>query len=199
MPWEAPRAFTTQTTCTSNRGEEGASPASERHGVSQHFFYKAAPPRHKLAMTPHPWRFLLRVHSTALNIWSQSTQTSLLADYGLDKSWGGLEACLFLSACADYTRKITFRKAIQNSHIFAKTAYIWAVLIPVSCAITKQKLKGDQAKDTNSALKGQALLMLQKILSPARDPTDSCGIFWQKRKGKKLHNLPGRENVTRRP
>lgn len=82
---------------------------------------------------------------------------------------------MFLSACADYTRKITFRKAIQNSPIFAKTGYIWAVLIPMSCAITKQKLKGDQAKDTDSALKGQALLMLQKILSPARDPTDSCG------------------------
>jgi len=84
-----------------------------------------------------------------------------------------------------------------------KTAYSWGMLIAVNCAITKQKLKHVpiRLKIPLSYLKGKALLMLQKILSPARDPLTPVvthyGIFWQKRKGKRLHNLPGREDMMR--
>lgn len=164
-----------------------ASSASQRPGVSQHFFYKAAPPSH---MPPHPSHFLLHVHSNLLKTWSQSIQTNLLADYSFEQSWSGVEAYLLLSVWAGYTRKLSFRKGIQNHHIFVKTVYSWAMLILVSCANTKQKLK-----DIPVRLKVPILIWKEKHSWSCRKPSPLQVIpltpmvmhystFRQKRKGK---------------
>lgn len=197
MLWETPRAFRTQTTCISIWG---TSPESQRPVVSQHLFCKAAPPYHILAHDPTShllsFKCTLYLKYRAKTIRQVCRQTTGWREVGV-----GWEASLFLSIWEDYTRKLSFIKAIENSHFFVKATYSWGMLILMNFAITKQKLK-----EVLIRLKIQVLIWKEKYYWCSRKSSAQqeilltfvvmhYRIFWQKRK--RLHNLPGRENMTR--
>ncbi|KAK4822062.1 hypothetical protein QYF61_008871 [Mycteria americana] len=122
-----------------------------------------------------------------LKIRSQSTQTNLLADYSFEQSWSGVEAYLLHSIWAGYTRKLSFRKAIQNHHVFVKTAYSWSMLIQKNIFLKqpggKPPLLGiAQLSDVTETLTRNeisGLAIFQALFSPANLQKESVPGNWQ--------------------
>ena len=173
MPWEAPRALTTQTTCASNLGD-GASPPSQRPSVSQHFFYKAAPPYHVLARDPtsQPLSFMCALY---LKYGAKAPRQICWQTTALSKVGVGWKPTCF-SPYGQATQETQFQKGRPKSPCLYEDCLQLGYAHTGELCHHQTKTQGgpSQAKDTHSYLKGKALLMLQKILSPARDPTDSC-------------------------